>query len=180
MLVGPLMLLVACASTSNDHVVKGGPLQPADHSRTTWFHESQVGQTFSDGFTVLVLSGSAPATIESVTSLGGGDAWDFLGARVGLPGRPDDFNQNMRGFPPKAVPAKFQVDAAGTVLEPGKLYMLIMGYRVAADTLDWRDRIDIVYTVAGKRYRASLDRRVVSCPPPLTESECADLPEFKS
>jgi hypothetical protein len=131
-------------------------------------------QVFSDGFEILQIQADTPATLISAQPEGGNETLKFLGARVGLPGRPDDFNQIMPGFPPKAVPAKYQQPLGGTVMEPGKTYMLILGYRVIdADNLGHRTGIDIEYEVAGEKYLAKLPAGLVTCPQALSDKECA-------
>jgi hypothetical protein len=120
-----------------DRIRQGGPL--ADDGWYIWFYEARTGAVFSDGMQIVINKGSEPARITSVRSTGGDNALEYLGARIGLPGRPDDFNQNMKGFPPTAVPARFQVPARGAVLRPHEGYMLILGYR--ADKRDGRVRV---------------------------------------
>ncbi len=153
-----------------DRVRGGGPLEP--DGPYIWFYEARKGAVFSDGMQMLDIQGSEPGTVTTVTVQGGGEALEFLGARIGLPGRPYDFHQQMRG-PPKAVPARFQVPAEGAVLEPGKGYMLILGYRVIAEVLDRRSSVTVEYQVGGTRYRERSEVELVACPPPLTDHTCA-------
>jgi hypothetical protein len=157
-----------------DRIRTGGPLDDGDGSSSVWFYEAREGAVFSDGLEILINQGSKPVTITSVDVHGGDKALEFLGARIGLPGRPDDFNQNMKGFPPRAVPAKFQVSAVGTVLEPHESYMLILGYRVVDEVMDRRRNVSVDYEVDGDRYHDVLQTRLVACPPPLTDHTCAN------
>lgn len=131
-----------------------------------------VGRKFSEGFLQMEVAGSEVATIEAVSVQGGNEAMEFLGARLGLPGRPDDFNQFMKGYPPRAVPKRFQVPAVGAVLEPGKVYMLIVGYRVRAHVLDLRTGIRVDYRVGRRRYTRHYQAGIAACPPPLTDDRC--------
>lgn len=156
-----------------DQVRTGGPLDDDDGSSSIWFYEARAGAVFSDGMEVLVNEGSRPATITGVGVQGGDEALEFLGARVGLPGRPDDFNQLMSGYPPAAVPARFQVPAEGAVLRPHRSYMLILGYRVVDEVMDRRTGVTLDYEVGGQRYRDVLQSRLAACPPPLTDHTCA-------
>jgi hypothetical protein len=113
-------------------------------------------------------------TIESVTVNGGGKALEFLGARLGLPGRPDDFNQMMPGYPPKAIPASYQTAATDAVLEPGARYMLIVGYRVKNDhVMDRRTGITVNYRTGNHLYQTTYPAGLVTCPPPLTDTQCS-------
>jgi hypothetical protein len=138
-----------------------------------WWHEARQGDVFSDGLEILRIHGSELATIDAVTSHGGDNAMTFLGARLGLPGRPDDFNQLMPGFPPVAVPKRYQTDAVGARLEPGKGYMLILGYRVDdEDALDQRTSVTVDYTIGDTQFSADIPAGIYSCPPPLTDSNC--------
>ncbi len=175
--VATCLLVVTLVTTGwwaglvGDRVRDGGPLEP--DGPYVWFYEAREGIVFSDGMQMLSLQGPDRATVRSVTVQGGGKALDFLGARVGLPGRPYDFQQQMKGFPPKAVPARLQVPAEGAVLEPGKSYMLILGYRVISDVLDRRRSVTVEYEAAGERYRRVSQVSLVACPPPLTDVTCA-------
>ncbi len=154
-----------------DRVREGGPL--ADDGWYIWFYEARTGAVFSEGMQIIVNEGPAPSTVKSVRVTGGEQALEYLGARIGLPGRPNDFHQQMKGFPPKAVPARFQVPAEGAVLEPHESYMLILGYRVVDEVLDRRTSVTVDYEVHGDRYRAVYPTSVVACPPPLTDNTCA-------
>jgi hypothetical protein len=130
-----------------------------------------VGTTFSEGF--LLLQPSEPITIDSVEVVGGDDALKYLGARIGLPGRPDDFNQFMKGFPPKAVPAKYQEPASGARLEDSEIYMLIIGYRETVPVMDLRTKVVVSYrTDDGTEYSEDFKAQVLTCPPALSEPQC--------
>jgi hypothetical protein len=155
-----------------ERVRDGGPL--ADDGWYIWFYEARTGTVFSEGMQTIINDGSEPSTVRSVRVTGGEKALEYLGARIGLPGRPNDFHQRMRGFPPKAVPARFQIPADGAVLEPHKSYMLILGYRVIDEVLARRTSVTVDYEVGGDRYRATYPISVVACPPPLTDNTCAD------
>ena len=180
-LVTALALGVSLAScrSSDDAARTGEP--PArsdgplfiDNAHTT-FLPVTTDQVFSDGFEILHIDADKPVTLTSAQPEGGNETLEFLGARVGMPGRPDDFNQIMPGFPPKAVPAKYQQPLEGTVLEPGSTYMLILGYRVIdADNLGHRTGIDIEYEVDGEKYLAKLRAGLVTCPTAMSDKECA-------
>jgi len=134
------------------------------------------GSVVSEGFQILFTS--EPITIESVDVNGGDEALEFLGARIGLPGRRNDFHQWMSGYPPKAVRASLQVPAEGAVLEPGDGYMLIIGYRVRAHVLDLRTSLTVSYkTEDGDLYERDFPAQVLTCPPDLTEHECGAVAE---
>jgi hypothetical protein len=167
-----LLLAGWWTGTVGDRVHAGGPLD--GDGPYIWFYEAREGAVFSDGMQIMIYSGSREGRITSVSVQGGDKALKFLGARVGLPGRPDDFNQQMKGYPPKAVPARFQIPAEGAVLEPDKAYMLILGYQVVDEVLDRRETVTVDYEVGTKRYRRVSQVSLVACPPPLTDTACAD------
>jgi hypothetical protein len=149
----------------------GGPVDQSTRYRS-YRELGPVGNTFSEGFQLLETS--APVTVDSIDVSGGDKALRYLGARIGLPGRPDDFNQFMLGYPPKAVPAQFQRPAPGTHLQPGSRYMLIIGYRVTHDVLDMRTRITVRYTTDdGSHFALEFPAQVVTCPSSLPEIECS-------
>lgn len=147
-----------------------GPLATAPRS-TAWF-VVEDGEVFTDGFEVLTVS--EDVRIESVSMLGEQEgAPEFLGARIGLPGRPDDFNQRMEGFPPAAVPNRYQVTAEGAVLTPGETYMLILGFRVSQGAHPYvREGFRIDYSAGDVDYTTVFDSRIVLCPRPMTEDRC--------
>lgn len=147
-----------------------GPLQ-VPPSYTAWF-VVRDDEIFSDGFDVL--SSREDIRIDAVSAVADdAHAPEFLGARIGLPGRPDDFNQRMEGYPPSAVPARFQIDAEGAELKAGETYMLILGFQVSGDEPSVRDGIRIDYTADDIQYTAVFESRVVVCPRPLTEAKCS-------
>lgn len=157
--------------TATTPVESGGPLF-VDNAHTTW-QPVKDGDVFSDGLEVLQVTGSQPATLHDVQPVGGADTMQFLGARIGLPGRPDDFNQHMRGYPPRAVPARYQQDLDGTVLEPGKTYMLILGFKVIdPDAVGHRTGLTVSYESGGHSYQTTLPAGLVSCPPTISEKRC--------
>ncbi|WP_169834653.1 hypothetical protein [Nocardioides dokdonensis] len=131
------------------------------------------GQVFSDGLEVI--SVPEEATVTDVTVQGGEEAVEFLGARLGLPGRPDDFNQRMEGYPPAAVPRRFQSPAEGATLLAGKSYMVILGFEVHEPVIALREGITIEYTIGDVAYSKFLPARQVTCPPALTDTKCARL-----
>jgi len=103
--------------------------------------------------------------VDSVSILGEDEgAPAFLGARIRLPGRPDDFSQRMEDFPPAAVPARYQVAAEGAELVPGETYMLILGFEVDGDTPHVREGFRIDYTAGDVAYTTVFDSRIVLCP----------------
>ena len=67
-------------------VIDGGPL-----SREVAYASIVPGDeaVFTDGQVRLLLRGDEPATITSVTSNGGGDVFDLIGAKVAGPDRPE-------------------------------------------------------------------------------------------
>lgn len=134
---------------------------------------SSVGAEFSDGFQQLHVAGSDPVTIESVNVEGGTDALETIGVSVGQPGRPDDFFVSMPGYPPSGVPPQFVVPGEGAVLEPGSSYQLIVGYRVRDLVMDKQTAVIVSYSVDGDDYEVELPSGLVTCPPPLTDTECA-------
>lgn len=173
--LGISLLVAGCASEgeSPERRLTVGPL-PAPPGSTAWFVVDD-GEVFSDGFEVLTVS--EKVRIESVSMLGeDGGAPEFLGARLGLPGRPDDFNQRMEGFPPAAVPDRYQVEAEGAELTPGETYMLILGFRVTQDDHHYvREGFRIDYSAGEVDYTTAFDSRIVLCPRPMTEDRCSEL-----
>jgi hypothetical protein len=142
----------------------------ADGAYISEYPLETVGATFSEGFQVLRTTKSV--TIESVVVKGGSQAIDYLGARIGLPGRPTGFNQFMDAFPPDDVPAALQVPAEGTRLEAGEGYMLILGYRVVELVMDLRDSVTVRYkTDDGERFERKYQAKIVTCPPALAHGE---------
>lgn len=131
LLVTLLVVVFAASACGTNRLDNGrradGPI--AETGAYTWFNVIHQDEVFSDGMQMFIVGGHAPVTIDDVQVTGGEDTLEFLGARIGLPGRPDDFNQDMKGFPPRAVPAQFQVPATGALLDPGERYMLILGFR---------------------------------------------------
>ena len=123
---------------------------------------------------MLILAGHQTAVIDDVRSEGGADAVEFLGARLGLPGRKNDFHQSMTGYPPRAVPARLQAPAIGTALDSDETYMLILGYRVLAGEVARRTSITIDYTSGGRPYTVSFPAQLVICPAPVSDDECAE------
>ena len=153
-----------------------GPLY--DTTVSTWFYEmGPVGARFSDGFQILQVHGREAVTVESVHVHGGGQALDNVGAMIGLPGRPDDFNLNMKGFPPAAVPAKYRVPADGARLHPGDTYMLIVGYQVRDQVMDRQTGVSIDYNAGGHEYVLDIRSGLVTCPPPLGGAACQHIAE---
>lgn len=145
-----------------------GPLN-VSNPYTTWF-EVREGEVFSDGW--LILTTTADLTIDRVSITGDTKPLTFLGARIGLPGRPNDFHQRMRGFPPKAVPARLQVPAEGATIEEGDTYMLILGFRVDEAKVSTRETVEIDYSVGTTTYTATIPGRLVTCPSPVTDTQC--------
>lgn len=135
-------------------------------------NSARVGDVFSDGLETLHNTGDEPLMIEAVTPNGGDKSLEYLGARIGLPGRPDDFNQRMEGFPPTAVPAHLQVPAVGATLAPGETYMLILGYRVSQDVHDVRDSVTIRYLVGSAEFSREIPAWLVACPSSKSEDDC--------
>lgn len=164
-----VMSVAACGGTDPERDTDG-PLQVAP-PYTQWF-EVQEGEEFSDGMTIL--SASKTITIDRVSITGDTDALTFLGARIGLPGRPDDFNQRMPGFPPQAVPSRFQIAAEGATLLAGETYMLILGFRVDGREVSVRQSIEVDYTVGSSTYTASLPGRLVTCLSPIDDDQCSE------
>jgi hypothetical protein len=151
-----------------------GPLRGA--GQTVWaYPEGPVGTRFSDGLRELQIAGSQPVTITSVTVVGGGRALSNEGALIGLPGRPWDFNEWMKGFPPPALPPEFREPAVGAELQPGSDYMLVIGYEVRRHVADRQTAVVIDYTSDGHNYRLVVDAGIVMCPPSFTRNQCTTL-----
>lgn len=151
----------------------------ADGAYISEYPLETVGATFSEGFQILRTT--KPLTIESVVVKGGSRAIEYLGARIGLPGRPTGFNQFMDAFPPEAVPAALQLSAEGTRLEPDEGYMLILGYRVIDLVMDLRDSVAVRYkTDNGERFERTYRAKIVTCPPTLAHGrDCYAAAEEK-
>jgi hypothetical protein len=111
-------------------------------------------------------------TITSVTVVGGERALSNVGALIGLPGRPWDFDQRMKGFPPEALPPEFRESAVGAELQPGSDYMLVIGYEVRRHVADRQTAVVIDYTSGGDDYRLVVDAGIVMCPPPARGNQC--------
>jgi len=91
---------------------------------------------------------------------------------IGLPGRPWDFYQYMRGFPPRALPPPFRVPAVGAELQPGSDYVLAVGYEVRRHVADRQRAVIVDYTAGGEDYRLVADAGIVMCPPPVSSHRC--------
>jgi hypothetical protein len=180
-----LSLAVGCSgdrpSQSAGDRVTGGPLRSAD-DYVSFRQLGPVGSRFSEGF--IVLRTKTPVTLESVEVTGGDQAIRYLGTEIGLPGRPYDFNQFMKGFPPRTrgdlgLPAKFQQPLRGSKLVPGESYMLVIGYQVERHVMDFRRAVTVNYADSdGTLYTRTWGAGIVTCPPPDFES-CSDVAHDK-
>jgi len=173
-----LALIVSCSGPgSTTSGAPGGPLR-SGNAYVSYRDLDPIGSTFSEG--MLVLGTTEPITLESVTVTGGDEALEYLGALVGMPGRPNDFAQFMHGFPPtEHVPMRYQQPAAGTRLEAGETYMLIVGYRVKTHVIDLRRAITVNYTTDdGTKLMRTYPAGVVTCPPSDTP-DCMAAAEAK-
>lgn len=174
--VGIVFATAACAPGSEHNPPPTGPADggpvPGTEPHVWSVKAGNVGEVFSDGFETFQNTGAEPATIVSVTPDGADKALEFLGARLGMPGRRDDFNQRMPGYPPAAVARRFQVPAEGATLEPGAVYMLILGYRITADAYDVRDSVTVRYRVGAAEFERVIPAFLVACPTSRSEDDC--------
>lgn len=175
-----LLVLAGCTDSDGNGPaearIENGPLEESlPHA---WWRASTAGEVFSDGLEVLILRGDETAVIDDVRVEGGEESARFLGARLGLPGRPDDFNKDMAAFPPRAVPTQDQAPAVGAEIVPGQTYMLILGYEITADVASNRESIIVDYTIKDTAYTDEFPARLAFCPPPLTDDACsAEYPD---
>lgn len=151
-------------------VIDGGPL-----AREVAYASIVPGDepVFTDGQVRLMLRGDEPATITNVTSDGGDDVFDLIGAKVAGPDRPEGAVQHVPTWPPTS--ARFGLDlveARGAEIEPvtqtpGELgYELLLGYELEETAAfgEPRRSVTIDYTVAGTRYSYTEDAVLVMCP----------------
>ena len=159
-------------------VIAGGPL-----SRDVAYASIVPGDepVFTDGQVRLMLQGDEPATVTKVTSNGGDDVFELIGAKVAGPDRRRGAVQYRPTWPP--APSAFgpsTVDATGAVIEPisqtrGKLgYELLLGYRLKETEAfgDPRRSVTIEYTVAGTAFSYTEDAVLVMCPGDGRDLQC--------
>lgn len=175
-LASSVLLVALCAAgctggAADSRTVPAGPLSSAEPH--VWsVPADDVGHVFSDGLETVRNQGAQPIHIDSIQPKGGSEVLSFLGARIGLPGRPDDFNQLMPEYPPTAVPSNFQVLAEGAVLQPGELYMIILGYEITKDAYAVRTSVVVKYHAGVHRYELEIPAVLVACPHERDEEDC--------
>jgi hypothetical protein len=145
-----------------------------------WIIRGETGKRFTDGFEVLEVSGTKPATITSVRSIGGSTALKFLGAKIAGPGRKLTY-ERLQGWPPTKAALGPLSDAVGARLLPRKQTRLEMGYELLvgyeledASKLVMRTRLEVNYTVAGKDYVYRIPGSLIVCPKGTTDDACLD------
>jgi hypothetical protein len=166
------LLLTGCTGSSNGAgaaAMDGGPLrEPPEHAYVV---QGKEGKQFTDGFEVLYLNGDQAATIVSVRSMGGDDAFKFLGARLAGPDRKYAALQETPQFPPTDPHLGPLIDAEGATVEPRSQtrqrigYELLLGYEIVDDSkLGKRDAVEVTYKVGGTTYRWTSSAGLIYCP----------------
>ncbi|MFY9915806.1 MAG: hypothetical protein WAK18_14140 [Nocardioidaceae bacterium] len=161
----------------SDSASSHGPIAPQPNHGSI-VDITRVGAVKADGHETLRLSGDSPATITNVEVIGGEESMKFLGAMVAGPGRKFGAKQLFHRYPPPPhTNGLGSVEPAiGAVLQPTTgpdSYELLIGFRYIADTFAARSTVIVSYTVDGKRYRADLHARWVTCPTTMTNDECS-------
>ena len=138
-----------------------------------------ISLEFTDGQVRLLLRGDEPATITGVTSNGGEDVFELIGAMVSGPDRRSGTIQYRPGWPPAAAFGPSLVDAEGAVLRPasesdGMGYELLLGYRLRqTDSFgDPRVSVSIEYTVGSVDHVYTEQASLFLCPGSGRSSEC--------
>lgn len=172
--------LGACGSTSkatSDQVFRP-PTGPYG-----WAHTFTPGTVFTDGFTVLEISGG-PVRIVTIDVQQAGTAATVIGVEIRpLGGEIQQFEGTV-GFPPKDPGASAgAVPAMGAVLDgptPGSAhadYELLVGYRIGPAGTYHRDRIVITYEYQAHRSTVTEPSEIDLCvgagaqDPPCTPHE---------
>ena len=143
-----------------------------------WAVTVTSGKTFTDGMELLLLRGRRPATFEDVTVVGGNASLTYLGARIALPSREMTSIQEMKDFPPTALPPSQLAAAEGFTIQPtGRTarrqgYELLVGYRVDDPTFSVRHTIRIQYRIDGQTYLTDIPAGLVTCPTSQDQVGC--------
>lgn len=103
---------------------------------------------------------------------------EYLGALIAGPDRKFGAKQLLNKYPPIPHTLGFGAvePAIGAVLQPNTgpdSYELLIGFRYIADKFAARSTVIVSYTVDGKKYRADLHARWVTCPTTMTDDECS-------
>jgi hypothetical protein len=170
-----------CSSApARGHDIDGpGPLAGQD-ARTAYALPVGTPAVFTDGFALINLPGTRPATILKIESIGGESTFEFLGAKLADPTRGTSTQQAMPGWPTRATGAK-TYDPKNFVAQPLSKtanesgYEILMGYKIKSDKPAVRTGIRVTYRIDSKTYQAVLPSAFALCAPNTDEDQkCVD------
>jgi hypothetical protein len=156
-----LVLVGACSSAP-------GPGPIAAEHKTSWSPTVNVRRTWTDGWSVLTLTGHKAAVIDQITFLRGqnGAALRLVDAKIADGTRRHSSFQYDPHWPPRQpdiVPADSMEPAVGTRLQPGHHYELLLGIQATKHGYLVRRGIEIDYHVGSTKYVRVIDSWLGVC-----------------
>lgn len=167
-----LMAVSACSSqdpdASSDHSGSQDGRLIGGANRFGWGKAATVGQTFSDGLTVVQLTGEEPVTIERVDAALSDSGVAYLGAYIADVGRALGSVQDVPHFPPVGPSLGTLRPAEGAILEPSdeastKGYELFLGYRVDEAGRYFRPDVEVHYRVGNDKRSLTIPSELLVC-----------------
>lgn len=142
-----------------------GPL--AEAPAHAWAIEAAVDRPFTDGFTVVWLTGDQDAVIESIELEGADDGLELVGAKLAGPDRGYGSVQHFKAWPPKSyrpLDPSSVVDAEGATITPDQAgWELLLGIKATKEGYLTREGIRVNYTVDGEKFSRVLPSTLFVC-----------------
>lgn len=162
------------AGSTSAQGVSSQPLGPAIIGNpSTYYPQLSEGSIFTDGMVRFSVSGSRPATLRSVRTIGASDGLETLGYRIAGAGRTYGVIQLSEGFPPQNQDFGRLRPVEGYVVKPGDLGAeILVGMRTTKPGAQWRAGVEVVYEVGGDNYTAFYPSSVIVCPAPMRAEVC--------
>jgi hypothetical protein len=146
-----------------------------------WDVSMAVGTRFANAWPMLILHGTKPAVITSITVKGPlSPGLKVLGFMLAGPGVGNA--TEYRGWPPhgqtptrKSLRATLQ-PAIGAVVRPQRYgYDLLIGYQRETNQVATQRAVVVGYRVGEHRYQVTLASRFIACPPTMTQAQCSKV-----
>jgi hypothetical protein len=140
-----------------------------------------AGQRFTDGFSVLQVTGNSPVKILSIQSVQAGPSLQFLGALIAGQKRLYASDESLSRYPPPSQNLGQLQPAKGFTLLPDSQipnhngYELLLGYKFTGERLTIRHKVVMKYESAGIRYELVIPSQIVACPPAHDLEKCLRL-----